>query len=209
MKLILISNPTDLNEEIETIHSLFENGLECFHLRKPEKNEKRLEEFLRKINPKFYKRIVIHSHYHFLSKYNLKGMHIPEALINEDKIKELQNAVKKRGLSVSTSVHSFDAVYQCKSYDYIFLSPVFDSISKQGYSSKIDLNTFIQKMETSSFPTKVIGLGGVSKENITLLSDAGFDGAALLGSIWLKENKEERVKEFLDIKSVIVQQTDK
>jgi thiamine-phosphate pyrophosphorylase len=106
-------------------------------------------------------------------------------------------------------VHSIDTINQCKSYDYIFLSPVFDSISKKGYSSNIDLNTFMQKKEASTFPTKVIGLGGVSKENITLLSDVGFDGAALLGSIWLKEKKEERVKEFVNINSVIVQLTDK
>jgi thiamine-phosphate pyrophosphorylase len=209
MKLILISNPTDLNEEVETIHSLFEKGLECFHLRKPEKTKKEFEDYLRKVNPKFYNRIVIHSNYHLLSKYNLKGMHIPEALIKEDKIKDLQKAVKTRGLSVSASVHSIDTIKQCKSYDYIFLSPVFDSISKKGYSSNIDLNTFMQKKEASTFPTKVIGLGGVSKENITLLSDVGFDGAALLGSIWLKEKKEERVKEFVNINSVIVQLTDK
>jgi len=209
MKLILISSPTDINEEIETIHSLFEKGLDCFHLRKPEKTEKEFEDYIRKINPKYYKRIVIHSQYHLLSKYNLKGMHIPEALIKVEQIKDLQKAVKKRGLCVSVSVHSIDTIYQCKSYDYVFLSPVFDSISKEGYSSRIDLNAFMQKKEASIFQTQVIGLGGVSKENITLISDAGLDGAALLGSIWIKENKEERVKEFLDIKSVIVQLSEK
>ena len=60
------------------------------------------------------------------------------------------------------------------------LSPVFDSISKQGYRSAFDPDSLRPWLEGK----RVVALGGVTPERIPLLRDAGFSGAAMLGYFW-------------------------
>ncbi|MCB9335705.1 MAG: thiamine phosphate synthase [Flavobacteriales bacterium] len=84
------------------------------------------------------------------------------------------------------SCHSFEEVEKLDGEkEYCFLSPVFDSISKQGYKAKFDkeeLRQFLKKDRK----IKVIGLGGVNEENYSELIEMGFDGGAFLGSVWRK-----------------------
>jgi thiamine-phosphate pyrophosphorylase len=134
-----------------------------------------------------YKRIVIHSHYKLIEKYNLKGIHLTEWFIRDaglHEVKELITIAHQRRLSVSGSFHSIEDLENLQlKLDYIFLGPVFDSISKEGYKSKInisDATTFLQKRKRF----EVFAIGGISSDNIKSLETAGFDGAALLGSIW-------------------------
>lgn len=63
----------------------------------------------------------------------------------------------------------------CAGLDYITLSPVFDSISKPGYTS----------VEFGPLPSgvTVIGLGGVTTDRAVQLKARGFAGAAMLGAI--------------------------
>ena len=104
---------------------------------------------------------------------------------------QLDNDVKNKTVLHSDfkgSCHSFEEVESLDGQlPYCFLSPVFDSISKQGYQAKFDKNelkTFLKKKRT----IKVIGLGGVTAENYAELLNLGFDGGAFLGSIWEKYN---------------------
>ncbi|SFP06853.1 thiamine-phosphate pyrophosphorylase [Pseudarcicella hirudinis] len=192
MKLIVISNPTSLVNEKDLIQQLFESGLETFHLRKPEMSSDEFEHFLKEIKPQFLRRIVIHAHHQLINRYNLKGIHLTGRLLEEMDKLELKQLVKKirtRGLTVSASLHSLEEITALPvSLDYVFLSPVYHSISKAGYPAGFelpDLKRFFQKTEIK---TPVIALGGVSAEKIMELREIGFSGTALLGSIWQAEN---------------------
>ena len=93
-------------------------------------------------------------------------------------------------------------------YEYIFLSPIFDSISKVGYKGNFDLkllreNLCKMKQENPSMP-KVIGLGGITAQNMSLIVSAGFDGLALLGAIWQSQNPP---KAFSEIQTMVSQKT--
>ena len=84
------------------------------------------------------------------------------------------------------SCHSFNDVEAIDGKEeYCFLSPIFDSISKQGYKAnfdKLELIEFLKKERK----TKVIALGGLTEENFSEVLELGFDGGAFLGSIWKK-----------------------
>jgi thiamine-phosphate pyrophosphorylase len=177
MKFIVISNPTELINEQEILCSLFEAGLEYYHLRKPEFEINEMEFFLKMIPEKYYERIVLHSHHELTKKYNLKGCH---------------NSPLERGLRgvskhVSTSFHSLKELKDCKEkYAYVFLSPIFDSISKQNYRSgfnKEELKEFLKNNNT-----EIIALGGVDENTIQDAIEMGFDGVAVLGAIWLSKD---------------------
>ena len=77
-------------------------------------------------------------------------------------------------------------------YDYVFISPVFDSISKQGYKAAIDPAGRGQlaqwaRQHTTTLP-RIVALGGVNAACIPALLEHGFDGAALLGAVWESDN---------------------
>lgn len=196
---IVLSSPVDLPGEQETIRALMEHGLKRFHLRKPGKDKGELEEFLRGIPPRWYRNIVIHAHYSLTGKYNLGGIHLPEQARKAQDVEDVIKAAKSRGLSVSTSVHDINALSALRKFDYVFLSPVFNSISKKDYAGKIDLEEFRRFRAGNRLAVKVIGLGGINAENFPLLPDAGFDGGAVLGAVW---ESQEPLQEFVRLRSL-------
>lgn len=62
---------------------------------------------------------------------------------------------------------------------YATLSPIFDSISKQGYKAAFNFDELQSALSKLKLP--VIALGGVTPEKIPLLTTLGFKGAAMLG----------------------------
>jgi thiamine-phosphate pyrophosphorylase len=180
--LMVISSPTDLPVEVNTVIQFFENGLEYFHLRKPHWEPWQMSEFLKAIPVQYHARIIIHSAFQLAEKYSVKGIHLSEG---NRKHAEL---FKKYKL-VSGAFHSFDEIRgNSVAYDYIFLSPVFDSISKPGYKAGFNLNDIASRIknlrEEKPHSPKIIALGGISSENIGLVKQAGFAGAAVIGTLW-------------------------
>ena len=165
-----------------------------FHLRKPSWTIDETRGYLDKINPKFYSRIFPHDHYELFREYGLKGIHINER--NSDYNDEL----KKQSIPKSVSAHSIleADVYAINKFDDVLLSPIFDSISKSGYSSAFneeELKLFLEKSRES----EVIALSGVSSENLMQCKELGFDGVAVLGAIWNSPQPLESFKQLNEI----------
>jgi thiamine-phosphate pyrophosphorylase len=190
MHLIVISPPENLPEEVNLLTLLFEAGLERFHIRKPDFSEKEITNYILSIPKKYYSKLVLHSFHHLAERYSLGGIHG----------KSVKNS---KPLSRSFSAHSFSEVQELSAnYDYIFLSPVYDSISKEGYRSKFEkeeLQFFLTDYHSkSSGKASVIALGGINQQNIAETANMGFDGAAVLGAVW--EIPKNGLKNFLMIK---------
>ncbi|MBQ8888400.1 MAG: thiamine phosphate synthase [Bacteroidaceae bacterium] len=176
MKLILITSPTYFVEEDKIITALFEEGLDILHLRKPNTAPMFAERLLTLIPEQYHKRIVVHGHFYLKEEYRLKGIHLssrnphaPEAY---------------RG-HVSYSCHSLEEIKECKrNFDYVFMSPVFDSISKQNYHSAYTPEDIRKAHKAGIIDKKVIALGGIDTDNIIEVKDYGFGGAAILGALW-------------------------
>ena len=191
MQVIIISYPTIFPNEVEIVKSLFEEGLQMFHLRKPSYSYEEMEQFILQIPEKYLSKIVIHSHYSLVTKYKLKGAHFSLA--------NFENQVCK--YSISASFHSIDEIINHGMFfNYVFISPIFDSISKVGYKSSICVNDLNIYLNQKSSRTTVFALGGVDEDKIEVLKHLGFDGFALLGAIWNEENQlGEIIKKFRSI----------
>jgi len=197
MKSILISSPTDLSAEIELVNALFEESLACFHLRKPDYSRIQTEHFLKQIKPAFLKRVVLHQHYELLEKYNLKGIHLKEdaykAMKEEDLLAVFSTAQKRR-ITVSLSMHQVeDLPLVRKEFAYTFLSPVFDSISKSGYRGNATLCV------PPGLKAEVLALGGITLENLDQLSEKGFAGFAILGTIWKPYHEGSSIETLVEL----------
>ncbi|MGM8360352.1 thiamine phosphate synthase [Flavobacterium sp. ARAG 55.4] len=186
--MIIISNPTAIANEINTIHALFEEGMELFHIRKPNFSEREIKNFVNSIGLKYSQKLVLHSHHHLAEDLGINRIHFTE--------KARTNSIRVSNPDgiISTSTHS-TAEFNTLSnddYEYAFLSPVFPSISKENYISKTDL--FEEVKKRTNFNTKLVALGGISAANVKQTLEHGFDDVALLGTIW---NSEKPVKNFL------------
>ena len=69
-------------------------------------------------------------------------------------------------------------------YDYLFLSPIFDSISKKGYRSAFSPEQLTKAGKEGVINERVIALGGITPEKKTAIKDWNFGGIAVLGFLW-------------------------
>ncbi len=200
MKLILITKPTYFVEEDKIITTLFEEGLDILHLRKPNTAPVYAERLLTLIPEKYRKRIVVHGHFYLKEEYKLKGIHLNR-----------RNPVAPENYSghISTSCHSLEEVQEKKpKFDYVFLSPIFDSISKEGYNSAFTPEQIRAAAKSGIIDKRVISLGGINEDNILQVKDYGFGGAAVLGNLWDKfdpdfdYNYKELVEHFRKLKKL-------
>ena len=173
--IILFTAPNDIPEEEEIVNKLFGNGLHVLHLRKPGASRERYERFIRSIAPRYRQRIMVHDYPELAKEYGLRGFHL--------KFRETSGFIPQEGDRISVSCHSFEEIRELPFVpDHVFLSPVFDSISKQGYHAAFQEEELRDFLHQVSVP--VIALGGVTAENTETCRRLGFAGVALLGYIW-------------------------
>ena len=193
MKCIIISPEQNVVDEIKTVHLLFEEGLKIFHLRKPTFSEAEMVDYIQLINISFRNRVMIHSYHHLADQFNLMGVHYNSK--TEAKVKN-ENQIR------SKSCHSMDELQLYHTnYDYLFLSPIFNSISKNNYKSSFHKDDLININKSYS---NIIALGGISKEFSESAKSLGFSGVATLGYIWNKEYVSNRVNNFKSISGAIL-----
>ena len=190
-KQILISVPEYFDDEKKILLSLFENDLQFFHLRKPESSLAEMSSFIASLPEKYHNRIVVHSQYSLATIFNLKGIHCTAKGRNEFYDYEhlpIQKSLSTHGFCEAGSVEEI--------FDYAFISPVFDSISKSGYKQGYQ-HEALRQFLSRSHKTDFIALGGITPENIPFCKELGFNGVALIGSVWEHANPVEQWKRII------------
>lgn len=179
--LVVITAPRDIPGEVEYLGGLLEAGLQRLHLRKPGGS---VESLLARLAPRWGSKLVVHG-----NKGAASG-----------------NGVRLHGAmagAASRSVHSWEEFMALpQGLEYALISPVFDSISKAGYPANRDL----LQMPWGPMPCRPVGLGGVSGENIRLMTGRGWTGAAVLG--WLWKDPGKAVSRFVQLKHIIDEETE-
>ena len=176
MKLIVVTTPTFFVEEDKIITALFEEGLDILHLRKPDTAPVYAERLLTLIPEKYHHRIVTHEHFYLKKEFNLLGIHL-----------NARNPEKPDNYSghISCSCHSIEEVKEKKdAYNYVFMSPIYDSISKENYFAAYTPEELRKAKKERIIDSNVIALGGIDADNMLEIKDFGFGGAAILGDIW-------------------------
>lgn len=184
--LVVISHATMLPGEAPIIQTLFEEGLECFHLRKPDADEQAVRQLIEAIPAVYHNRIAMHGFFHLVEEYDMHRLHFREEHRAATTLEALVS-LKDKGNILSTSVHDLQTLQKLPAlFSYTFFSPVFDSISKQQYKGFAGDDFYIRDEQK---PVRVIALGGIDAGNIQSVMAMNFDGAALLGSLWNEPGK--------------------
>ena len=176
MKLILMTTPSFFVEEHQILNALFEEGLERLHLRKPNTEPVYSERLLSLISEQHRKKIVVHDHFYLKQEYGLRGIHLNH--------RNPEPPSRYKG-HLSVSCHTAEEIVaHKKACDYVFLSPIFSSISKEQYPSAFTTAELKRLAEQKVIDRKVMALGGISLDRIKDVKELGFGGCVVLGDIW-------------------------
>ncbi len=198
MELVIISAPNRIKNEHLILNKLFESGMDIFHLRKPDWDINEIKSLIESIDNKFHNRIVIHSHYELCKTYNLKGIHFTE------KTKAFINKYSEWSVQKTISVHSVKEATEIKEkYDYVLLSPFFNSISKDSYKSTFNHKELELWLKTSKL--NIVALGGITPQNIKKIYNYNLLGVAVLGYLW-KSNIENINQAFYELKHCLLKE---
>ncbi|KAB1063603.1 thiamine phosphate synthase [Tamlana haliotis] len=194
--IILIAPENDIPNEIEILNQLFQEGLQYYHLRKPNKNYKEHVDYLKHIDKHYHNRIVVHYFHELVNEFPLKGIHFQE----QKRIDHIDNpgqyfkTLNMFGKTISSSFHEPDVLEACYfEFDYHLLSPVFSSISKADYKGR--------GFDVNHIDKTIIAMGGVSAENVNKCKELGFKGIGILGAIWKSEKPIEDFRRIFNFQS--------
>lgn len=175
MLWLVITSPSFIPDEASFLHRLFVHGVDIVHLRKPGATAEECARLLDDLTSDDRRRIVIHDFFELAEPYGLRGIHL-----------NARRSTVPDGWQghVSRSCHSLEEVRRYKdACSYVFLSPIFDSVSKQGYASAFTDNVLKQASKDGIIDNKVVALGGVTPDKINYLRQLNFGGAAMLGCV--------------------------
>ncbi len=174
---IVITLPRVMDGEEEALLEICKEPCPpIIHVRKPESGEGEVDRLLNRLKESGcdMSRLTIHYNEPLARKYGLGGVHL--------RGEELGKGVGA-GLRRSLSTHSWMEMQQYAGrVDYLFVSPLFDSISKPGYRSGLDPEETFCRL--AHHDGRVVALGGISADTMTKVERLGFDGAAVLGAVW-------------------------
>lgn len=165
------------------LEELFAAGLTTLHLRKPGASRAEVEAYLQAVPTEFHGRIMLHQHHELARDYALQGLHLPAAT------RETWRGAPVPGQHLSTSFHSLEELSRHRRrYHHVFLSPIFNSISKVGYSAAFppqELQAALGRWAARrGYRPQVVALGGIDASTLGPARELGFTGAAALGAIW-------------------------
>lgn len=170
MRKIAITVPEFFNGEAAAITALLrDGGYWRVHIRKPRASAAQIEALVSAIPAGLYPRLSLHDHFDIAVKLHLGGIHLNR-----------RNPVAPAcwdGL-VSRSFHSPGEI-SAATYDYAFLSPIYPSISKPGYSADFSRDEIRHAVND-----RIFALGGITPDKFDEVEALGFGGVAMLGCVW-------------------------
>ncbi len=165
---------------------MFNLGLQHFHIRKPKFSRKQMTEYIDAIPPDYHKKLILHSYHSLAFKYNLGGIHLSRTHRKRGPLYAFGLWIKIKmhpSMVVTRTFHKLaDISTDRRKYSYCLLGPVFDSISHAALSAGFSKRALLIIIPQARQP--VYAMGGISADNIQKAAAYGFQGVALLGTIW-------------------------
>lgn len=169
--------PEDIfSDEPAYIREILTSGWDKVHLRHPGASLRDMRNLIEAIPQRFHSRLRLHGHFELLNSFRLGGIQLngrcPRKPDNYDG-------------PYSRTCHSIEEVKASLDCDYVTLSPIFDSISKEGYKAAFTKEQLqeIDKIRSLIVNTKVVALGGITPATAKEALNLGFDGYAVLGAL--------------------------
>ncbi len=192
---IAITPENILADEPAMISEILDSGWDMVHLRHPGASLRDMRNLIEAIPQRHHGRLRLHGHFELLNSFKLGGIHLNRRCPH---VPDNYNGPHSR------SCHTIDEVRDSAGCDYVTLSPIFDSISKEGYKASFTEKELegIDKTATSDVNMKVIALGGITPERVPQVMNLGFSGFAVLGALMTADSMDcfrQRLNAFNEV----------
>lgn len=179
MKLILLTSPKFFVEEDKILTSLFEEGLDVLHIRKPDSEPVYCERLLHLLPSQYRSKIVVHDHFYLKDEFNLMGIHLSR-----------RNPEKPSGYTgaITRTCYSIDELrqYEGQQCPYICLRNIFDSTTPTPCKASFTQDELLTYTRQGIINKKVIAEGGITLDNIKQAKELGFGGVAIQEDLWCR-----------------------
>lgn len=205
-KLHYISQGDSPKEHIANIQKACTSGAELVQLRLKNISEKKIlkqAEEAREITSHFQTRLIINDHYKIAKAIKADGVHL-------GKTDTCPTIARKHLYTWQIIGGTANTLEECetlitKNVDYIGLGPFRFTITKDNLSPVLGLDGYkviLDKLETK---TPIIGIGGITLEDVPAILETGISGIAVSGEITKDFNKIRTFNQLLNASSTLEQ----
>jgi thiamine-phosphate pyrophosphorylase len=205
MHTIIYTPANNLENEVEIITQLLDNGADYLYIYKPELDDYSLVDFVETIPEKYWKQCISTSLI-ITKEFNLGGYHFTRDIVQKNELynEKILAWLKETNKISSVTAHNIDELKKYTvNFNHVVVSPLFPSISKENYSYDWNYEE-LQSTVSGRLLTvdcKLFAVGGVDETKIPIVKNLNFDGIGLLGALW--NNPENAVNNFQQIIKLI------
>ena len=203
MKTIIYTPANNIENEVEIISQLLDNGADYLYIYKPELDDYSLVDFVETIPERYWKQCISTSLI-ITKEFDLGGYHFTRDIVQKNELYNEKILAWLKETNKISSVTSHD-IEELKKYtdkfNHVIVSPIFPSISKENYSYDWNMEELQLTLNArlSTVDCKLFAVGGVDENKIDEIIKLNFDGIGLLGALWSEpENAVNNFNQILE-----------
>ena len=189
---------------VDDVEKSLKGGVTILQLREKHlDNEEFLKEALeiKKICEKYKVPFIVNDNVEIAIKSNAHGIHVGQKDMVAKDVRKLIGENKILGVSAQTVEQALLA--EKMGADYLGVGAIFSTDSKSDAES-VDISTLKEICKSVKIP--VVAIGGIGKENVSLLENSGIVGVAVISAIYGENNIEVATTQLKDIAKKVVKE---
>lgn len=189
---------------VDDVEKSLKGGVTILQLREKHLDD---EEFLKealeikKICEKYKVPFIVNDNVEVAIKSNAHGIHVGQKDMVAKDVRKLIGENKILGVSAQTVEQALLA--EKMGADYLGVGAIFSTDSKSDAES-VDISTLKEICKRVKIP--VVAIGGICKDNISLLENSGIVGVAVISAIYGENNIEVATTQLKDIVKKVVKE---
>ena len=205
-KLHYISQGSTPKEHLENIQKACSAGTELVQLRLKLSSEKKLLKFAeeaREITAHYQTRLIINDHYKIAKAVKADGVHLGPT----DTCPTIARTHLYTWQMIGGTANTLQDCERLldKAIDYISLGPFRETTTKANTAPILGLKGYMAITDVLKTPIPIIGVGGITTADVTVLLDAGISGIAASEAITQDFNCVKRFNQLLNASSTAEQ----
>jgi len=183
-KLHYISQGNSPKEQLENIQKACSSGAELVQLRFKNSSQKKvlkLAKEAREITAHFQTRLVINDHYKVAKEIKADGVHLGKTDFCPTIVRKQLYTWQMIG-GTATTLQDCETLLR-KEVDYISLGPFRFTTTKDNLPPTLGLNGYTAIIEALQTKTPIIGVGGITTQDVSDILQTGISGIAASGAI--------------------------
>ena len=198
-KLYLITDRKLVTRRLSLVTAVKESlkgGVKALQLREKDLGTRELLDMayrMRELTGKYRAKLFINDRVDIALSVEADGIHLGQKSMPAYAVRR----IVKDKFMIGVSAHSIEDAKQAEKggADFITLGPVYQTPSKLKYGQPLGVDSIRKAKDEISIP--VFAIGGIKKDRIKEVLDAGADGVALIRGILGAKDIKEKTGEFL------------